>query len=49
MNKRLKTLKLLPVYCAISAVIIIAGIILYALLGFNYGLEKPAYKTFEVR
>lgn len=49
MNKRLKTLKLLPVYCAISAVSIIAGIILYALLGFNYGMEKPAYKTFEVR
>lgn len=49
MNKRLKALKLLPVYCAISAVIIIAGIILYALLGFNYGMEKPVNNTFEVR
>jgi len=49
MNKRQKTLKFLPVYCAVSAVIIIAGIILFALLGFNYGAEKPEYKSFEVQ
>ena len=31
-----KRFKLLPVWAAISAVIIIAGIVLMALLGFNY-------------
>ncbi len=49
MNKRRKTLKFLPVYAALSAVIVIAGIILFALLGFNYGSEKPEFKTFEVQ
>ena len=48
MNKSEKCVKLLPVWLAVSAVIIIAGIILWALLGFNYGAEKPTYKTFEV-
>ena len=48
MNKSEKCLKLLPVWLAVSAVIILAGIILFALLGFNYGAEKLTYKTFEV-
>lgn len=48
MTKRLKSLKLWPVYVAVSAVLILAGIILYSLLGFNTAAEKPAYKTFEV-
>ena len=49
MTKRLKSLKLWPVFVAISAVIVLAGVILYALLGFNTSAEKPAYKTFEVQ
>ncbi len=49
MTKRLKSIKLWYVYTAVSAVIILAGIILYALLGFNTAAEKPAYKTFEVQ
>ena len=49
MTKRLKSLKLWPLYVAVSAVIILAGIILYALMGFNATAEKPEYKTFEVR
>ena len=48
MNKSEKCLKLLPVWLAVSAVVIIAGIILWALLGFNYAAEKPTQKTFEV-
>ena len=49
MTKRLKSLKLWPAFVAVSSVIILAGIILYALLGFNMAAEKPAYKTFEVQ
>ena len=49
MTKRLKSLKLWPLFVAVSAVIILAGLILYALLGFNTSAEKPAYKTFEVQ
>ena len=48
MNKSEKCVKLLPVWLAVSAVVILAGIILWALLGFNYAAEKPTYKTFEV-
>ncbi len=47
MTKRLKSLKFWPLYVAVSAVVIIAGIILYALLGFN--AIKTDYKTFEVQ
>ncbi len=46
MNKRFSIAKLLPVWCAISTVIIIAGIIVFALLGFNY--DASEYKTVEV-
>ncbi len=49
MTKRLKSLKLWPLFVAVSAVVILAGIILYALLGFNVAAEKPSYKTFEVQ
>ena len=45
MNKRCK---LLPVWLAVSAVILIAGIVLFALLGFNTSLDRPAYKTVDV-
>ena len=48
MNKSEKCVKLLPVWLAVSAVVILAGIILWALLGFNYAAEKPTHKTFEV-
>ena len=48
MNKSEKCVKLLPVWLAVSAVVILAGIILWALLGFNYAAGKPTYKTFEV-
>ena len=43
-----KRLNLLPVWAAISAVIIIAGIVLMALLGFNEALGRPESKTFDV-
>ncbi len=46
MTKRVT--KLLPVWIAVSAVILIAGIVLCALLGFNYAPELPKEKTFEV-
>ena len=49
MTKRLKSLKMWPLFVAVSAVIILAGIILYALLGFNTAAEKPCFKTFEVQ
>ena len=49
MTKRLKSLKLWPLYVAFSSVVILAGIILYALFGFNTAAEKPQYKTFEVQ
>lgn len=47
MTKR--PLKLLPVWLAVSAVIIIAGIILAALLGFNNAPDRKKSVTFEVR
>lgn len=46
MNKRFCIAKLLPVWCAISAVIVIAGIIVFALFGFSYASSE--YKTVEV-
>lgn len=49
MSKRVRPVKLLPVWIAVSAVVIIAGIILFALLGFNYAAEQPASKTFELK
>lgn len=48
MNNR-KPWKLLPVWLALSAVIIIAGIILMALLGFNTAAELPENTQFEVK
>ncbi len=47
MNK-IKNNKLFAVVLAISSVVIIAGIILYALLGFNLLPERPEKYTFEV-
>lgn len=47
MTKRLKSLKLWFAYVAFSCALIIAGIVLYALLGFNAATND--YKTFEVR
>ncbi len=46
MTKR--PVKLLPIWIAVSSVIILAGIILFALLGFNYSAERNARKTVEV-
>ncbi len=43
-----KRLRLLPVWAAISAVFVIAGIVLMALLGFNNALDLPESKTFDV-
>lgn len=40
--------KLLPIWAAISAVLIIAGIVLMAVLGFNTALDQPEHKTFDV-
>lgn len=48
MTKRLKSLKMWPLFVAVSAVIILAGIILYSLLGFNTSPENLRYKTFDV-
>ena len=48
MNKRFKPLKLLPVWAAVAAVIIVAGIALFALLGFNYSAETSKQKSIAV-
>lgn len=48
MNK-FRPWKKLPIWIAISAVVIIAGIILMALLGFNTAAEKPQNSQFEVK
>ncbi len=41
--------KLFPVLAALSCVVILAGIVLYALLGFNTAAEVPEGYTFEAR
>lgn len=41
--------KLLSVWIAVSSVIIIAGIVLFAILGFNFSAEKSENRKFEVR
>ena len=46
MTKHFYTAKKLPIFLAISAVILIAGIVLYALFGFNY--DAQAGKSFEL-
>lgn len=46
MNKRFLPGKLLPVWIAVSALLIIAGIVMYAVFGFNY--VRPEKKTIEV-
>lgn len=46
MTKR--PVKLLPIWIAISAVLLIAGIVLVAVLGFNHSVERPQSKSFEV-
>lgn len=48
MNK-FKPWKLLPIWLAVSAVVVIAGIILMALLGFNTAAEKPENTQLEVK
>lgn len=47
MNK-LRSNKLFALFAAISSVIIIAGIVLYALLGFNNAQDKPVSKALDV-
>lgn len=46
MTKHFYSVKKLPIFLAISAVILIAGIVLCALFGFNY--DSGAGKSFEV-
>lgn len=46
MNKRSR---LLYVWAAVSAVLLIAGIVLLAVLGFNNALDKPVSKTVDIR
>lgn len=48
MSKRFHSVKLMPVWLAVSAAIIIAGIVLYCLFGFNAQAEYPTAKRFEV-
>lgn len=45
---KLKNTKLLPILLAISAVVVLAGIILMAVLGFNRSAEYPNNYTVEV-
>ncbi len=47
MNK-LRSNKLFALFVALSSVIIIAGIVLYAVLGFNNAQDKPATKYIDV-
>lgn len=49
MSKRFHSVKLMPVWLAISAAVIIAGIVLYILFGFNGQADFPSAKRFEVR
>lgn len=49
MSKSSKTVKLLPLWIAVSAVFLIAGIVLLCLMNFNYSAEYAAGKTVEVR
>ncbi len=46
---KIKDNKLFALLLAVSSVIIVAGIILYALLGFNALADVPASKTVELR
>lgn len=48
MTKRFQTVKLMPVWIAISAVILVAGIVLFAIFGFNNAAEVPNAKSVEV-
>lgn len=48
MNNKRTLNKLLPIWIAISAVFILAGIILLSLLDFNYAGETPKSKSVEV-
>lgn len=45
MTKR--PVKMLPIWIAVSSVLIIAGILLFALLGFNHSAERRDKVTFE--
>ncbi len=44
-----KRSRFFPLFLAISAVIIIAGILLYAFIGFNTSPDRPAAYTLEVK
>jgi len=49
MSKRVYSSKLLAVFAAISSAIIIAGLVISILLGFQFSADLPASYTFEVR
>lgn len=46
MNKRFLPGKLLPVWIAVSAILIVVGVVLFSLFGFNYA--SPEKKTVEI-
>lgn len=48
MMKALRSGKLLPLFAALSAAIIIAGIVIFAVFGFNTASEKPKQQTLTV-
>ena len=41
--------KLLPIFIAISCVVIVAGIVLFAVLGFNNASDEPVRQILDVR
>ncbi len=49
MSKHIKTVKLLPVWAAVSSALIVAGLILFLLLGFNVSPEYKQAKRVEVK
>ena len=48
MKNKFRPIKLLPIWIAVSSVIILAGVLLMGLLGFNTSAARPQAKTFEV-
>ncbi len=46
---KLNLKKLLPVFMAISIAIVVAGIILFAVLGFNASLDRPVQDKLDVK
>lgn len=49
MNKPSRPWKILPIWLAVTAVVLIAGIIVMALFGFNTSADRPETSTFEAK